>query len=87
MRESVATVSIALETFDKETLGDSQVKASEEVLVPLVGAFFKNLGLQNSLHKRSLHELIRFVPDHEIDPEITQKLDAIAIVAETAAAA
>jgi len=87
MQNAIAKVSTALETLGQGELWGSQTRASLDVLGPVMKAFFKNLGLRNTMGKRNLHELVRFVPDHEIDPEITQKLDAIASVAEAAEAA
>ena len=43
------------------------------------------LGLPNLMAKSSCHELVEHVPAGEIDPEIGEKLDAIARVAEGAA--
>ena len=37
--------------------------------------------------KKNYHELVDYVPDGEIDPEIGEKLDAIARVADDAAPA
>lgn len=34
--------------------------------------------------KKHFHELVKHIPDDEIDPEITEKLDAIAHVAQQA---
>ena len=34
--------------------------------------------------KRNFHELVQYMPIEEIDPEVTEKLDAIADVAESA---
>lgn len=34
--------------------------------------------------RKNYHQLVQYVPDDEIDPEITEKLDAIVAVAESA---
>ncbi len=34
--------------------------------------------------KKNCHELVEYVPDHEIDPEIREKLDVIVRVAQSA---
>ena len=63
---------------------DSGVKASDEFLDPLFQAYFARLGLPNLMAKKNYHELTDYVPDGEIDPEVGEKLDAIARVAEAA---
>ena len=52
--------------------------------MPLFEAYFAKLGLPNLMAKKSLYELAEHVPSGEIDPEIRDKLDAIAKVAELA---
>ena len=39
------------------------------------------------MNKKNFYELAEHVPEDEIDPEIGEKLDAIAAVAESATAA
>ena len=51
---------------------------------PLFIAYFKKLGLPNLMAKKNFYELAEYVPGNEIDPEIREKLDAIARVAERA---
>ena len=34
--------------------------------------------------KKNYHQLVQYIPDDEIDPEITEKFDAIPAVAESA---
>ena len=41
------------------------------------------LGVPNLMAKKSFYELADYVPDSEIDPEISEKLDTIARVAES----
>lgn len=60
------------------------IKASELVLEPLFKTYFSKLGLYNRMAKRNFHELVQYMPIEEIDPEVTEKLDAIADVAESA---
>ena len=50
-------------------------------------SYFGKLDLPNLMAKKNFHELAEHVPDREIDPEIREKLDAIARVAERAAPA
>ena len=84
MREAIAEVESALTTLGKGSPWDPDIKASDEFLVPLFEAYFAKLGLPNLMAKKSLYELAEHVPSGEIDPEIRDKLDAIAKVAELA---
>lgn len=59
-------------------------KASDEFLDLLFATFFERLELPNLMQKTDYHRLARFVPRDLIDPEITEKLDAIAETARTA---
>ena len=60
------------------------MKASDEVLDPVFRAYYETLGLHNTMAKKNFHVLVDYIPDGEIDPEISSKLDAIAHVAESA---
>ena len=62
----------------------ADIKASDDFLVPLFEAYFGKLGLPNLMAKKNFYELAEHVPDSEIDPEISEKLDAIVRVAESA---
>ena len=87
MRESIDEIESALKTLGKGSPWDVDVKASDEFLDPLFESYFRKLGLPNLMAKKNFHELAQHVPDSEIDPEIREKLDAIARVAERAAPA
>ena len=87
MRESIDQVESALKTLRKGSPWDADVKASDEFLDPLFRSYFGKLDLPNLMAKKNFHELAEHVPDREIDPEIREKLDAIARVAERAAPA
>jgi hypothetical protein len=84
MRESIREVSQALETLDKGSPWDPNTKVSDDFLTPLFATFFKKLGLPNLMAKKNFHELAEFVPPELLDPEVRDKLDAIAEVAESA---
>ena len=85
MRESVAEVDEALSTLGKGSPWSSDVKASDDVLVPIFERYFGNLGLLNRMPKKHLHELAQHLPIPEIDDEVYRTLDAIAAVAARAA--
>ncbi len=46
--------------------------------------YFKKLGLPNVMAKKNFHELAEVTPRDKLDPEIREKLDAIAQVAGAA---
>ena len=84
MRESIGEIESALRTLGKGSPWDPGVKASDEFLDPFFQAYFGKLDLPNLMAKKNFHELADYVPDGEIDPEIGEKLDAVAGVAERA---
>ena len=59
-------------------------KVSDDFLDPVCRAYFGKLELPNLMAKRNFYELVRYVPDDEIDLEIRQKLDAIVETANSA---
>lgn len=84
MDEAVGQVSRALETLDKGSPWGNDLKVSDEFLTPLFKAYFERIGIPNLMSKKNFYELADYVPEEEIDPEIGEKLDAIATVAESA---
>ncbi len=85
MRAAIREVSEALDRLGKGSPWDAGFKASDEFLKPLFRSYFLKLGIPNLMAKKHFHELADCVPASEIDPEIGEKLDAIAAVAERAA--
>ena len=85
MGEAIAEIGKALETLGRGSPWSDDVKASDEFLTPLFRAYFEKIGIPNLMDKKNFHELADHVPEDEIDPEIGEKLDAIARVAESAA--
>ena len=84
MRTSIEEIESAMATLGKGSPWETDAKVSDDFLTPLFSAYFKNLGLPNLMNKSSFHELAEYVPEEEIAPEITEKLDAIARTAEAA---
>ena len=84
MREAVSEVQTALATLGKGSPWDPDLKVSEDFLEPLFKGYFERLGLPNLMRKKSFYELVQFVPEDEIDPEIGEKLAAIKQVAQSA---
>jgi len=84
MRESIEEVSKALSTLGKPDSWSPDLKVSDEFLDPLFRKYFQKLSLPNLMWKSGYHELARLVPKESIDPEVTEKLDAIVEVARRA---
>lgn len=83
MREAISEVTAALRTLGKDPWS-AELKASDEFLHPLFDRFFKKLGLENLLRKSGYHVLAGLVPAEKIDPEVSEKLTAIAEIARKA---
>ena len=84
MTEAIDEIERAMATLGKGSPWDENTKVSDDFLTPLFDAYYKRLALPNLMRKTNFHVLADHVLDDEIDPEITEKLDAIA---RTAAAA
>ena len=84
MLRSIESVEAAMKTLGKGSPWDPGVKVSDDFLDPLFADYFDRLGLPNEMPKKSFHVLARYVPRDEIDPEVEEKLHAIARVAEAA---
>ncbi len=61
------------------------MKVSEAFLEPLFANYHQSLGLpEDAMRKKRFYELADFIPLAQIDPEVREKLDAIAAVAAAA---
>lgn len=87
MDRAISKVMGAMDLFGKGSPWDPDTKVSDDFLTPLFKEYFEILGQPNVMMKRNFHELVQYLPDHEIDPEVTGMLDAIARVAESASPA
>ncbi len=84
MREAIAEIEEAMARLGKGPPWDAETKVSDEFLAPLFAAYFQKLGLPNLMEKKNFYELAEHIPEAEIDPEVTEKLDAIAETAQSA---
>ena len=85
MRESIYEIASALDRLRRGSPWDPDTKVSDDFLTPLFRTYFGKLGLPEDLmSKKSFYELAEHVPPDELDPEIREKLDAIAAVAASA---
>ncbi len=87
MRDAIAEIESALKSLRQVSPWDPNTKVSDDFLTPLFAVYFKKLDLPNLMLKRSFYELAGHIPLEEIDPEVTEKLDAIARVASGGTAA
>ena len=83
MNDAISEAEASLRFRGVASISDSEIKASDEVLEPLFRTYFTSLNRPNEMPKKNFHRLVQYVPDDEIDPEIVEKLDAIAAVAES----
>jgi len=84
MREAIAEVTDALQTLNRPGPWSHEVKATDEFLDPLFKKFFQKLKRPLALRKSDYHTLSSLAPKERLDPEITEKLDAIVAVAREA---
>ena len=84
MREAIREIRTATETLGKESPWSDDAKVSDDFLTPLFRTYFGKLDMPNLMNKKNFYELAEHVPEEDIDPEIAEKLDAIARVAESA---
>lgn len=85
MRGAIREIGGALMTLRGSDLWSPDLKASEEVLDPIFRKCAESLGQGLALRtKQDYAELVQYVPDDEIDPEIAEKLDAIVELARRA---
>lgn len=84
MEEQISEIEKARETLGQESPWAPDVKVSTDFLDPLFASFFKKLQLPNLMQKTNYHILVRYVPTEQIDPEVSDVLDAILDVANRA---
>lgn len=84
MQEAVRHIESALQVLGKADPWGTDIKASDDFLGPVFKRYFEILGLANPMAKRSFYELVAYMPAGDMPAEISDKLDAIAAVAERA---
>ena len=85
MREAIDEIASALERLGRGSPWDPGAKVSDDFLTPLFRAYLGKLGLPEDLMtKKSFYELAEHVEPGDLDPEVREKLDAIAAVAASA---
>ena len=84
METCISNLENALATMDKGSPWSSTIKASDDVLAPLIKKFYDALDLGTLTNKSDYHEIVDYLPVSAIDPEITTALDLIAATAARA---
>jgi len=84
MRDSIREVSAALKTLGKSEPWSADIKASDDFLVPLFHTFSARIKRPLVLRKGEYHKLADFLPREALDAEVTEKLDAILKVSQSA---
>jgi ABC-type taurine transport system ATPase subunit len=84
MRESIEDLVPRAAQRDPQHRWWHDTKVSDDFLDPLFESFFAKLHLPNLMRKTHYHVLARHVPADEIDPEVTEVLNGILMVAEKA---
>ncbi|MGL4513393.1 MAG: AAA family ATPase [Lacipirellulaceae bacterium] len=86
MRSAIEEVRKSVRTLRDTDIWSPDVKASDEVLVPIFRLYKESRREPEKefLRKSDFHRLAAYVSKASIDPEVVEKLDAIAHVAESA---
>ena len=84
MSQAIDEIATSMENLAKGSPWDDDTKVSDDFLTPVFKKFHKLSGTYNLMEKSNLHELARFVSKERIDPEVVEKLDAIAATAQSA---
>lgn len=84
MREAIDEMTSARDLRGEAVPWDPDSQVSDSFLRPLFKKYFDKLKLPDLMAGKDLDELAPYVPLEEIDPEIGEKLDAIARMAKSA---
>ncbi|MYG00609.1 AAA family ATPase [Candidatus Poribacteria bacterium] len=84
MEDRITEIENARETLGQESPWSADTKVSTDFLDPLFASFFEHIKLPNLIQKTNYHTLVKYVSNDQIDPEVTDVLDAILEVANRA---
>ncbi len=84
MRQALQEVTHALRTLGRADPWSPDIKATDDFLEPLFKEFFSKLALPLHLRKSEYHVLASLLQKERLDPEVTEKLDAIVAVVKRA---
>jgi len=83
MEDSIARIEAAQRELGKD-IWSPDIKATDDVLDPIFRRYFETTKQSVMFRKADYHELVAFVRPADIDPEVTDKLDAIHAVFQDA---
>lgn len=82
MQVCITQLTQALEITGKGSPWSGEIKASDEVLIPLMRNYARRLGLPiQTENKARFHELVEFMAPESMDPEVSSVLDTLLAVA------
>ena len=84
MEETIIEIEKARATLRQESPWSPNIKVTDDFLEPLFETFFEKLEMMNSMRKTNYHTLVQYLLADQIDPEVTEVLDAILEVANAA---
>ncbi len=84
MEQTMNDIEKAMLKLRKASPWDPITKVTDDFLNPLFEEFFDKLKLPNLMWKTGYHELARYLKKDQIEPEVSEKLDAIVQVARKA---
>ena len=84
MKKKIEEIEKARETLGQESPWSPDIKVTDDFLNRLFETVFDELEIPNLMQKTNYYTLIQYVPVDQIDPEVSEVLDAILEVAEKA---
>lgn len=84
MEQTMNDIEKAMIKLRKASPWDPMTKVTDDFLNPLFEEFFDQIKLPNLMWKTGYHELARYLKKDQIEPEVSEKLDAIVQVARKA---
>jgi len=84
MEERITEIEKARATLRQESPWSPDIKVTDDFLDGLFETFFEKLEMPNLMQKTNYHTLVEYLPVDQIDPEVTEVLDAILEIANKA---
>ena len=84
MEKKIEEIEKARETLGQESPWSPDIKVTDDFLDRLFETVFDELEIPNLMQKTNYHTLVQYLPAEQIDPEVTDVLDAILEVAQRA---
>ncbi|GHT19921.1 ATPase AAA [Planctomycetales bacterium] len=85
MRESIEKIEESIKTLKPKirSIWSPELKASDDILIPILTYYFEKMEQHSQVQKSRFHELIPFMPTEEVDNEIIEVLDTIHNIASS----